>query len=90
MTMSAQTLSTSPTRPRRAGGAGRAGRSRPLLLAALDPRVDRRAGPSHRAHRRRPLPASRRLRAAGLVTSHRTDRVVLYARPALGDALLGG
>ena len=29
------------------------------------------------------------LRSAGLVTSHRTGRVVLYARTALGDALLG-
>ncbi|WP_020575135.1 DUF5937 family protein [Actinopolymorpha alba] len=65
------------------------GRSRAILLAHLDAP----ASTSDLA-RRTGLTAGgvsqhlTALRGAGLVTSHRTGRVVLYARTALGDALL--
>lgn len=71
--------------------AGVLGRSRALLLAELDSPAS-----TGELARRGGLTAGGvsqhlgALRAAGLVTSHRTGRVVLYARTALGDALLGG
>ncbi|SEF16753.1 ArsR/SmtB family transcription factor [Jiangella alba] len=71
--------------------AGVVGRSRALLLAELDS-----PAATGELARRTGLTAGgvsqhlSALRAAGLVTSHRAGRVVLYARTALGDALLGG
>ncbi|PZF79807.1 ArsR/SmtB family transcription factor [Jiangella anatolica] len=69
--------------------AGVVGRSRALLLAELDSPAS-----TGELARRTGLTAGGvsqhlgALRAAGLVTSHRAGRVVLYARTALGDALL--
>ncbi|MBB5786433.1 ArsR/SmtB family transcription factor [Jiangella mangrovi] len=66
------------------------GHSRALLLAELDSPAS--TGELARRTGLTPGGVSQHLsllRAAGLVTSHRTGRVVLYARTALGDALLG-
>jgi DNA-binding transcriptional ArsR family regulator len=66
------------------------GRSRALLLAELDSPAS-----TGELARRTGLTAGGvsqhlgALRSAGLVTSHRTGRVVLYTRTARGDALLG-
>lgn len=67
------------------------GRSRALLLAELDSPAS--TGDLARRTGLTPGGVSQHLgalRSAGLVTSHRTGRVVLYARTALGDALLPG